>query len=288
VRASWLTTMVDPGVARPVGEVVAEPLRLLYEEPGLPISDLPALLGATYGGDLGFTEPCVYGNFVASLDGVVALGPEDSSSGSEISGGESADRFVMGLLRAFADAVLIGAGTVRATPGHHWTADHVYPVASTAFADLRRCLRRAAVPELVVVTANGDVPPEHPALRHGALVLTTEPGVARLAGQLPVACTVLAVGEGPVLRMADVLAAISARGHRAVLTEGGPRLLGHLVREGLLDELFLTISPVLAGRDDIARPRLINGLELLPKRPEWADLLSVRRRGSYLFLRYRC
>jgi len=78
-----------------------------------------------YAGDLGFSEHCLYGNFVASLDGVVALGPEYPSSGSAISGREPADRFVMGLLRAFADAVLIGAGTLRATPTHRWTPEHV-------------------------------------------------------------------------------------------------------------------------------------------------------------------
>jgi len=280
--------MTVAGTVHRVGEVVAGPLELLYEEPGLARSDLPALLGGTYGGDLGLTEPCLYANFVASVDGVVALGPEGPSSGSAISGREPADRFVMGLLRAFADAVLIGAGTLRATPGHQWTADHVYPAARTAFADLRRSLSRTAAPELVVVTATGDVPPEHPALRQGALILTTEPGAEQLAGRLPPACTVLGVGEGPALPMADALGAISARGHNAVLTEGGPRLLGQLVRESLLDELFLTVSPVLAGRDDTARPGLITGLELLPDRPEWADLVSVRRRGSYLFLRYRC
>ncbi len=71
-----------------------------------------------------------------------------------------------------------------------------------------------------------------------------------------------------------------------VLTEGGPRLLGQLAAGGLLDELFLTVSPVLAGRGDTARPGLVAGLELLPGRTEPAELLTVRRHGSYLFLRY--
>ena len=279
--------MANPGAAHPVGEVLADPLDLLYEEPGLASRDLPELLGQAYGGGLGLRSPCLYANFVASLDGVAALGPEGLSSGSAISGREPADRFVMGLLRAFADAVLIGAGTLRATPGHYWTADHVYPAAVRAFADLRLSLSRAAAPELVVVTASGDIPPEHPALRRGALVVTTEPGAQRLAGLLPASCTVLGFGEGPWLPMTDVLVALSARGHKAVLTEGGPRLLGQLVRESLLGELFLTVSPVLAGRDGTARAGLITGLELLPDRPVWADLVSVRRRGPYLFMRYR-
>jgi riboflavin biosynthesis pyrimidine reductase len=244
---------------------------------------LPAPLAEAYAGDLGFTLPCTYANFVASLDGVAALGPEYPSSGSAISGGDDADRFVMGLLRACADAVLIGAGTLRATPGHRWTLGYVCPAAAAGFAAMRRSLRRAAEPELVVVTARGDLPAGHPALQAGALVATTTAGARRLAGRLPSACTVLAVAEGPALRMTGVLSAIRARGHAAVLTEGGPRLLG----EDLLDELFLTIAPMLAGRAGTGRTGLIAGLALLPGQLEWAEMISARRRGSYLFLRYR-
>ncbi len=234
-----------------------EPLKLLYEEAGQPGFGLPTTLATAYGGDLGFTPPCLYANFVTSIDGVVALGPEYPSSGSAISGREPADRLVMGLLRACADAVLIGAGTLRATPRHRWTPDHVCPQAASDFAQLRRSLRRATQPQLVVVTASGDVP------------------------------TDVYKRQGSTLRMAGVLAALHAQGHIAVLTEGGPQLIGHLLGEGLLDELFLTTSPVLAGRAATSRPGVVSGLELLPNRPAWTDLISARRRGSYLFLRYR-
>lgn len=264
-----------------------EPLKLLYEEAGQPGFGLPATLATAYGGDLGFATPCVYANFVTSLDGVVALGPEYPSSGSAISGREPADRFVMGLLRACADAVLIGAGTLRATARHQWTPDHVCPHAAPHFVELRRRLKRATQPQLVVVTASGNVPTEHPALQSGALVATTADGASRLEGRLPPACAILTAVEGSALRMADVLAALHAQGHTAVLTEGGPQLIGHLLGEGLLDELFLTTSPVLAGRDGTSRPGVISGLELLPNQPVWTDLISARRQNSYLYLRYR-
>jgi riboflavin biosynthesis pyrimidine reductase len=112
---------------------------------------------------------------VSSLDGVVALGPEYPSSGSAISGREPSDRFVMGLLRAFADAVLIGAGTLRATPNHRWTPEHLCPSAAAGFAALRETLGCAPDPELIVVTASGDLPLEHPALQKGAVIVTTAP-----------------------------------------------------------------------------------------------------------------
>ncbi|MEU5547079.1 dihydrofolate reductase family protein [Streptomyces sioyaensis] len=279
--------MAGPDTASPAPVPRAEPLVRLYEEPGLHRWTLPPALAALYGGDLGFPEPCLYANFVASLDGVVALGPEYPSSGSTISGREPADRFVMGLLRACADAVLIGAGTLRASPRHRWTPEHVYPAAAADFALLRRQRRRAAEPELVVVTASGILPPEHPALQAGALIATTTQGAGRLTGHLPPTCTILPLGDGPALDIQQVLDTIRARGHTAILSEAGPRLAGQLVGAGILNELFLTLSPVLAGRADSIRHGLIAGLELLPTRHEEIGLISARRRASYLFLRYR-
>ncbi len=265
---------------------LSPPLARLYERARLPAWPLPPALTDLYGGDLGFRSPCVYANFVASVDGVTALGPEYPSSGSAISGHAPADRFVMGLLRACADVVLIGAGTLRATPGHLWTPGHVCPVAAEGYAAFRRGRGLAADPQLAVVTARGDLPAGHPALRAGALILTTASGARQLHGRLPAACTILDLGERPELPSAEVLAAARAWGGSMVLTEGGPRLLGQLAAGGLLDELFLTIAPVLAGRGDTSRPGLVAGLELLPGRTESAELLTVRRHGSCLFVRY--
>jgi riboflavin biosynthesis pyrimidine reductase len=268
------------------GRGPSDVLSVLYEEPGLPGWGLPADLAATYGSDLGFTEPCTYANFVASLDGVTALGPEHPSSGSAISGRWPADRFMMALLRACADAVLIGAGTLRATPRHLWTPGHVWPE-TDEFTALRRARGRTGEPELIVATARGDLPVRHPALCAGAVIATTAEGGRRLGGRVPAASSVLVLGDGPALRPAELITAIRARGHACVLTEGGPRLLGQLVRDGLLDELFLTVAPVMAGRAGTPRPGLVEGLELLPGRRSPARLLSVRQSGSYLFLRYR-
>jgi riboflavin biosynthesis pyrimidine reductase len=277
--------MADERPGRSAGGL-PPPLAGLYERAGLPAWPLPRVLADVYGGDLGFRQPCVYANFVASVDGVTALGPEYPSSGSAISGHAPADRFVMGLLRACADVVLIGAGTLRATPGHLWTPAHVCPAAADGYAAFRRGQGRAGDPRLAVVTARGDIPAGHPALRAGALILTTAAGARWLRGRLPPACTILDLGDRPELPPADVLAAARTGGGTMVLTEGGPRLLGQLAAAGLLDELFLTISPVLAGRGVTARPGLIAARELLPRRAGPAELLTVHRHGSHLFLRY--
>lgn len=279
--------MAGHAPARAVGGAARQPLTVLYEQPGLPGFSLPSVLATAYGGDLGFSASCVYANFVSSMDGVTALGPEYQSSGSVISGHDPTDRFVMGLLRACSDVVLIGAGTLRATPGHLWTPQHAYPPAADGYAALRRGLGLASDPELAIVTARGDVPTHHPALRDGAVIVTTTAGARQLHGLLPPACTVLDFGNRPRLALADPLEAIRDRVGSVVLTEGGPSLLGQLVAGGLLDELFLTVSPVLAGRAETSRPGLIAAQELLPRRPELAELISVRQHASFLFLRYR-
>jgi riboflavin biosynthesis pyrimidine reductase len=131
------------------------------------------------------------------------------------------------------------------------------------------------------------VPAGHPAVRADALILTTAAGARRLRGRLPPGCTILDLGERPALPPADLLAAVRARGGTRVLTEGGPRLLGQLAADGAPDELFLTVSPVLAGRADTSRPGLVAARELLPGRTELAELVSVRQHESHLFLRYR-
>jgi len=192
VRLARLTGMAGSHASQATGGLPR--LTALYEQEGLPAWGLPRALADVYGGDLGFREPCVYANFVASVDGVTALGPEYPSSESAISGHDPADRFVMGLLRACADVVLIGAGTLRATPGHLWTPAHVCPAATGGYAALRRTRGLPMDPLLAVVTARGDVPAGHPALRGGALILTTAAGARRLHGRLPPACTLLDLG----------------------------------------------------------------------------------------------
>lgn len=235
-------------------------------------------------GRLGFAPTALYSNFVSSIDGVVTLG-SNPSAGSVISGRNLADRFLMGLLRACADAVLLGAGTLRATPGHHWTPQHIFPELASSFAALRIALGRKPDPRLVLLTSGGSIDTRHPAVVSGATIITTESG-ARSLSALPDTCDVIEVGKsGPV----DVVRAVEqlrSRGDRVILTEGGPHVMGDLVRHGLVDDAFMTVSPVLAGRDKENRLGMVAGVELLPEKGLWSSLLSARRHGDFLFLRY--
>jgi riboflavin biosynthesis pyrimidine reductase len=228
-------------------------LELLYERAGLPAFDLPARLGALYPGTLGFPDECVYANFVQTIDGVVAL-PDVPRSNRLIADENEADLLVMALLRACADAVVIGASTLRASPANVWTAEAAFPSLAGELAELRHRLGMRARPDVVVLTRTGPLePPEAIADR---LLVRAE--------------------------LVDAMGELRERGCGRILCEGGPTLLGSLVTVGLVDELFLTVSPLLAG-DGLS---LVEGAELLPHRRRAASLAGVRRDGDHLFLRY--
>ncbi len=265
-----------------------DPLERLYEEADPPAYGLPERLRQLYGGDLGFSSPRLYANFVSSLDGVVALDPKTPPS--VISQRSEADRFLMGLLRACADAVLIGASTFRAEPEHRWLPGSVYPPGDESFARLRRQLGKGVAPQLVIVTATGDLPisaPVFQAARGAPLVFTTREGAGRLKGRLPAACTVIPLsGEGPIESQV-MLEALASFGHEVILTEGGPTLLGWLLTTNRVDELFLTLSPLVAGRGGReGRLGLVEGVAFEAAELRGASLLSLRKHGSHLFLRY--
>src|SRR5919106_1935118 len=212
-----------------------EPFDVIYETDGLPSQELPPQLGRLYGGDLGFKSPRLYANFVSSLDGVVAIEAVDQSS-QMISGNSRPDRFVMGLLRAFADAVLIGAATMRAAPESLWTPGYIFPACATDFSQLRDRLGRDAQPRLVVLTSSGALDPRHPALKAGALVVTTEAGKAKRGTRLPPSSKVVAIGDGEDVDLPSVMSVLHGEGHDVVLSEGGPTVIGGLLRRKLLEQ----------------------------------------------------
>lgn len=254
---------------------------LLFERSGLPVFPLPAPLAAAYGGNLGFESPRLFANLVTSLDGVTTL-PGNVESGQIISQNSEADRFVMGLLRACADAIIVGAGTFRRAADQLWHPGAIHPPAAAFYAETRRRLGLAPLPQLVVVSASGSLDMSRPALRN-AVIVTSISGASKLRPQLPETARLVML-ELQELRLSDVIARLQREGYPRLLTEGGPLLLARLLSEQLVDELFLTSSPTLFGRfASDQRKSLVEGLDLGGMQ---LDLLSVRRHASHLFLRY--
>jgi riboflavin biosynthesis pyrimidine reductase len=222
-------------------------------------------------------RPWVLANFVASIDGA-ATGP-DGRSGT-LSG--AADRALFQALRAAADVVLAGAGTVR-------TENYGRARLTDAQQEHRRGQGRAALPRLAVVSASLRL---DPAARFFAealpdqppIVLTTTAAltdIADRAEELAAVASVYAAGETTV-DWGEALRVLHAEvGAGVVLAEGGPTVIGQLVTADLLDELCLTVSPLMAGGD---APRIVAGARIEAALPQRLD--RVFAADGYLFLRY--
>ncbi|MCX7173347.1 MAG: dihydrofolate reductase family protein [Proteobacteria bacterium] len=237
--------------------------------------------------------PHVFSNFVTTLDGVVSLSSPKHASGGDISGFSAQDRMVMGLLRAVADVVIIGAGTLGADSRHVWTADAIFPELADEYRRLRKYLEKAETPLNVVVSGSGAVDLRLPIFASGkvnALILTTTAGERRLrreAASDSVEIRAIGTNRRAISPRAILDEVCRLRSNRLILVEGGPRLLGDFYAERLIDEQFLTIAPQVAGRDDgDRRPSLVMGNAFAPGDARWGTLTDVRRGGSHLFLRY--
>jgi riboflavin biosynthesis pyrimidine reductase len=144
----------------------------------------------------------------------------------------------------------------------------------------------------VIVSASGRIDLSLRVFQGGevnVLILTTAAGAERIEEQsLPSRVRVqICPGEDSILA-ADVLeATLAASAEGIVLVEGGPSLMGDFFAERLLDDLFLTLAPQIAGRDGSDRPGLVAGGTFAPEDPRWGTLVSTRRAASHLFLRYR-
>ncbi|MDX6515770.1 MAG: hypothetical protein QOH73_1436, partial [Gaiellaceae bacterium] len=112
-----------------------EPLQIVLDAAAAPALPLPEELERLYGGPLGLAAETLYANFVQTVDGVVAI-PWLERSNALIAAGSESDRFLMGLLRASADAVLIGSGTLAGSPRALWRAEGAFPPGAEAFARL--------------------------------------------------------------------------------------------------------------------------------------------------------
>jgi riboflavin biosynthesis pyrimidine reductase len=180
--------------------------------------------------------PWVRATMVTSVDGAASL---DGRSG-ELSGG--ADRTVFKVLRSLADVILAGAATAR--------AERYHPVRdSEVWAGLRQ--GRAPAPPIAVITRELSLPADDRLLTQApgqarTVVLTTERAPAARRAAVARHADVVVAGRDSV-SPAGAVAALAQRGLRRIQVEGGPSLLGQFVAAGLLDELCVTVSPVLEG-----------------------------------------
>jgi riboflavin biosynthesis pyrimidine reductase len=260
---------------------------------GLP---LPSELSRIYGA-LSFPShpgrPYVISNFVSTVDGVVSLDAPGKAVGDIISGSNEHDSIVMGLLRAAADAVIVGAGTLRASLQHIWTPAYIYPPYAGVYKELRDRMGKQPAPLNVVVTARGHIDLSLPLFQSGkvpVVILTTTEGEQRIRKMdIPKSVQIVIGNNAASLTAREILSAIVRINPscKIILIEGGPHLMGDFFAERCMDELFLTLSPQVAGRaSSIERLGIVAEKIFAPEHPLWGKLISVKRGGSHLFLRY--
>jgi riboflavin biosynthesis pyrimidine reductase len=264
---------------------------------------LPPELREMYDGDLRFgasstARPYVFANFVSTVDGVVSYAIKGKSSGSAISDSNPADRFIMGLLRASADAIMVGAGTLEdAGANSLWTPEYVYPDAKSFYAEYRvNALHKPEYPLLVIVSGSGRLELERAIFKTSAMrtvIVTSAAGKDELtrrgaATLSSVEVRALNSSNGSVDPLA-ILELLQAQfGVKTLLHEGGPTLFGQFLAAGAVNELFLTLSPQIAGRSsDSARPAIVKGVEFVPDSAPRLQMLSAKANDSFLYLRYR-
>jgi riboflavin-specific deaminase-like protein len=236
-------------------------------------------------------RPYVAINMVSSLDGKAATGGKAGAIGSP------ADRLLMRTLRARADAVMIGAGTLR--------AEKLTLAVPESLARARKALGLKPQPLSVVATTTGDLPLQTnllgPSPENLLVLVPPEISEERLATLSSRAKTEVVVaqrrptdreglvgqkGTRPSLDLSEALCTLKRRyAVDVLLVEGGPALNHALISSGLADELFLTLAPKLLGG---SRPEALTILEgpAVPPGKTAPELTSLYLFENELFLRY--
>ncbi|MEV5522855.1 pyrimidine reductase family protein [Streptomyces pseudogriseolus] len=217
--------------------------------------------------------PWLRGNMVSTLDGAA----QHEGRSQPISC--PADMRIFGVLRALADAVVVGAETVR--------QEGYRPARARAeFAAALEAAGQGPAPAIAVVSASLDLDFSLPLFTSPLVPTLVITGAAadpeRVAAAGKAGARVVVAGEGAGVDPARAVRALAGLGHTRLLTEGGPRLLGQLIAAGVLDELCLTVAPMVTAGD---AQRIAGGPTVtLPRR---FTLSSMLEEDGFLFTRYR-
>lgn len=215
-------------------------------------------------------RPWLRANMVAGLDGGARLdGLSEGLSGD-------ADKRIFGVLRALSDVVLVGAETVR--------AEGYRPArAREQFAAARAAAGQRPAPAIAVVSRSLELDLTAPLFTEPlvrTVVVTTEDSPSEARKAVAEVADLVVAGEGSVDLRAAV-AELAGRGWTRQLSEGGPRLLGQLAADGLLDELCLSLAPLITGG---SAPRIVHGAQMPDV--QRMRLVSLIEQKGFLFTRY--
>ncbi|WP_189939007.1 pyrimidine reductase family protein [Streptomyces aurantiogriseus] len=220
----------------------------------------------------GEPAPWLRANMVSTLDGAA----QHDGRSQPIS--NATDMRIFGTLRGLADVVLVGAETVR--------QEGYRPARARAeFAERREAAGQGPAPAIAIVSASLDLDFSLPLFTSPLVPTLVLTGAAaapdRIATAEKAGARVVIAGDGMGVEPARAVRALAELGHTRLLTEGGPRLLGQLVAAGVLDELCLTVSPLLTAGD---AQRIAGGPSVAV--PHRFTLVSLLEEGGFLYGRY--
>ena len=207
--------------------------------------------------------------------------------------------FHHGFVTRFSGCRLVGAGTVEAvSPNHLWIAEFICPAASTAYARYRNEVIRkpSPYPLTVIVSGPGRLDLDRSVFHTSGvsvLIITSGEGRNRLlrggvAALRSTQIRELPHAEGRIDPCAILRLLRNEFEVTLLLHEGGPTLFGHFLSAGLVDELFLTMAPQIAGRtNEHPRPGLVAHTQFAPDTAPWLVLVSAKQQSNHLYLRYR-
>ncbi len=275
------------------------PFHLLFDDDtadAASAASLPAAYQKIYGGDWQIPtmegRPYIFTNFAQSRDGRISYAEPGIASGGDVTGFNVHDRWLMGLLRARADAILMGDVTVTMEPEFTFCAESISPDDAAAFSALRRAEGRAPLPLVVILSFTGKINWHEDCFqdpRTQILLATTTAGAAAVT-ECNCAATVevVALGEESVDLPRLVKLLYTDHGVRNLLCEGGSRVLANMLDAGLVDEEFVTFCPNFVGRTaERHRPSYTEGVAWTPADAPYSKPLALRRADDLLYLRTR-
>ncbi len=220
-------------------------------------------------------RPFVYINMAMTADGKITSAAREYPRFTS-----ERDRNNMDILRARADAILVGAGTIRAD-------DPSLLVRDDGIREYRRSLGKQKGPMKVLVTAGAAIGTDYRFFSEDdggeRLVATVEEAPEHKLAAFEGKAEVLKIGRGAV-DLPALLAELKRRGVGKLLAEGGGEMNWQLIDNGLVDELFITVAPSLLGGRDA--PTAVEGEGFTMERQIRMRLLEMRREEDEIFCRY--
>ncbi|MBX3002268.1 MAG: RibD family protein [Caldilineaceae bacterium] len=274
------------------------PFQLLFAMESAQEPSLPSSYRAIYPGDWQPPavegRPYVYTNFAQSRDGRISFNEPNMRDASHVTKAAPHDRWLMGLLRTRAHAIMVGDTTINLESGHLFSPDFICPFDGDALNDLRHSEGYSAQMLLVILSYKGEINFDEACFQrpdlHRIVIATTTEGAARIKDvRRPAAIDVLDLGErsADLHRLMQIL--YGDYGVRNLLCEGGARVFAGMLDAGLVDEEFVTWCPTFVGRnEEHPRPSYTEGVAWLPHTAPYSQPLTLHRADDYLYMRTRC